>query len=59
MAIVEKHIEPVTGWSLDQIVERVTELGAPLTNVTIEPVMMEGPWGHITVPSIVWYGEQI
>lgn len=55
-SIIEKHCETVSGWSLNQIVERVNELGAPFENVAIEPVSL-GP-GLMTVPAIVWYEKE-
>jgi hypothetical protein len=57
MAIIEKHVETVCGWSLDEINERVDDLGAPHENVVIEPVQIGIGW-PTTVPAIVWYERE-
>lgn len=49
----ERACETVSGWTLDQILARVAELGAPLAHVAIEPVSLGS--GLMTVPAIVWY----
>lgn len=56
MAIVEKEIQTISGWSLHSIVDQAEKWGANPRDIAIEPVSL-GP-GLMTVPAMIWYGQE-
>jgi len=53
MGIEEREIQTINGWSLTTVIAKASEWGAPLEDISIEPVRIAP--GLNAVPAMIWY----